>query len=625
MELRQENITPRPVELLAPARDAETAFEALIHGADAVYMGAPSHGARRSAANSIDDLRRVAEFAHRYGARLYVTVNTLVYEDEIPAVEALVWDLWRAGVDALIVQDMGLLRMNLPPIALHASTQCDTRGPEKARFLRDAGFSQIVLARELSADEIRAVASEVDVPLEVFVHGALCVCYSGDCQASYMLTGRSANRGECAQVCRFPFDLEDGRGRVLLKNKHLLSLRDMNRSASLAELLDAGASSFKIEGRLKDAAYVKNVVAAYRKALDEVIDANPERYRRSSLGRVELGFTPELDKSFNRGYTPYFLNTPSKPGKMATFGSPKWIGEEVGRVLSGGGRRYTARLKPGVELNNGDGLGFFDASGTFRGFRLNRQEKGTLHTATAVDIPPGSALYRNADSARQKLMAGTTASRRIALRGWLRMAGDRVALDLEDESGLRISVAADCEAQPAKTPQLQARLRALTKLGDTIYTMADGDMTDSVGDLFIPASLLAMLRRQGVEALALARAASYRRDTRKAPSEGLRWNGGQVLSRHDNVANSLARRFYEDAGAEVGAMAAEVERPAADTPRGEVRVMETRYCLRRELGACLKEGGAAKYPGELYITSSGNRFRLEFDCSRCRMRVLYAR
>ncbi len=625
MGLKQEKNKPRSIELLAPARDADTAIQAVLHGADAVYMGAPSHGARRQAANSLADILFAADFAHRYGARLYVTVNTLVYEHEIPLVEELVWDLYRAGVDALIVQDLGLLRMNLPPIALHASTQCDIREPGKARFLQDAGFSRLVLARELSLEEIRAVADVTDVPLEVFVHGALCVCYSGDCQASYLLTGRSANRGECAQVCRFPFDLEVASGRKLLCDKHLLSLRDMNRSARLADLLAAGATSLKIEGRLKDTAYVKNVVAVYRRALDEIIDANPGLYRRSSLGRVELGFMPSLDKCFNRGYTTYFLTTPETPGKMATFGSPKWIGEEVGRVLSGVGRRFSARLKAGVTLNNGDGLGYFDASGTFRGFRLNREERGVLFTASPVEIPAGSVLYRNSDSAMRKLMAGKTAVRRLPLKGMLRMAGKRIALDLEDEEGLRVSVAVDFDPQPAMTPQREARLRVLTKLGDTVYSMDAGDVTDAVGDFFIPASLLTSLRRQGVEALDLARAARHRCEPRRMLSAGLRWPGAPVLSRHDNVANSLARRFYEDAGAVAGAMAAEVERPSADTPRGEVRVMETRYCLRRELGACLKEGGAAKLPGELFLTSSGNRFRLEFDCARCRMRVLYAR
>lgn len=623
MEQTKEKNGPRPLELLAPARDAETAIQAVLHGADAVYMGSPSHGARRQAANSVADIRRAAGFAHRYGARLYVTVNTLVYEEEIPEVERLVWDLWRAGVDALIVQDMGLLGMNLPPIALHASTQCDTRGPAKARFLQDAGFSQLVLARELSIDEIRAVSEATEVPLEVFVHGALCVSYSGDCQASYMLTGRSANRGECAQVCRFPFDLEDASGRKLLRGKHLLSLRDMNRSARLAELAAAGASSFKIEGRLKDAAYVKNVVAAYRRALDAVIDANPALYRRSSLGCVELAFDPELSKSFNRGYTSYFLTSPDAPGRMATFGSPKWIGEEVGKVLSGAGRRFSARLKPGVTLNNGDGLGFFDESETFRGFRLNRIENGTLFTANAVDIPSGATLYRNSDSARQKLMAGDTAVRRIPLKAALRLAGSRLVLDLEDESGLRVSAAADVERQMAKTPQEAARLRVLAKLGDTVYSLAAEDVEDSLGELFVPASVLAQLRRDAVSALDTAREAHHRCEPRRPEAPSLRWPGSEPLTRHDNVANSLARRFYAEAGAEVGAMAAEVERPAPDTSRGEVRVMETRYCLRRELGACLKEGGAAKYPSELYLTTSGNRFRLAFDCARCRMRLLF--
>ncbi len=622
MEPKEEKTAAKAIELLAPARDVETAIQAVLHGADAVYMGAPSHGARHQAANSLADIQRAAEFAHRFGARLYVTVNTLVYEREIPQVEALVWDLYRAGVDALIVQDLGLLAMNLPPIALHASTQCDTRTPAKARFLQDAGFSQIVLARELSLEEIKAVADATSVPLEVFVHGALCVSYSGDCQASYMLTGRSANRGECAQVCRFPFDLEDKTGRKLLRDKHLLSLRDMNRSAMLADLLAAGATSFKIEGRLKDTAYVKNVVAAYRRALDAIIDANPRLYRRASLGSVTLNFEPRLDKSFNRGFTDYFLKSPSGAGKMATFGSPKWIGEEVGRVVSGAGKRLTARLKQGVTLNNGDGLGYFNAEGTFCGFRLNRFENGVLFPAAPVDIAPGSVLYRNSDTMRSKQMAGETADRRISIQATLRIAAGRLALDLKDESGLKVSAAVDCELQTARTPQADARLRVLTKLGDTHYSLIPEHVVDTVGDLFVPASVLASLRRHAVEALEIARAARHRCEPRRRPANPPRWPFEKSLSRHDNVANSLAAKFYEEAGAEVAEMAAEVSKPVPDTKNGEVRVMETRYCLRRELGACLKTADASKLPAELFLTSADNKFRLNFDCARCRMRVL---
>ena len=299
---------PARIELLAPARDAVIAMAAIDHGADAVYMGASHHGARADATNSIEDVRRACDYAHRFGARIYATVNTLVYDDELAAVEQLTHELYNASVDALIVQDLGLLRLDLPPIALHASTQCDLRTPEKARFLEALGFSQLVMARELTLDEIAAIRQATTVPLEAFVHGALCVSYSGRCALSYALKGRSANRGECAQLCRLPYDLVDGQGRILVEGKHLLSLRDLAQNDRLEQMMAAGVSSFKIEGRLKDMAYVKNVVAYYRRAIDKVIERHPDDYRRASTGTVELTFTPALEKSFNRGFTHYFLD-----------------------------------------------------------------------------------------------------------------------------------------------------------------------------------------------------------------------------------------------------------------------------------------------------------------------------
>ena len=338
-----ESSSARPLELLAPARTADIAIEAIRCGADAVYIGGPSHGARQSAPNSLEDIRRVVDFAHQFGARVYVTVNTLVYPDEIADVERLVADLYRIGVDALIVQDLGLLRMKIPPIELHASTQCDIRSAAKARFLAEAGFSQLVVARELTVDEMREIASSVDVPIEAFVHGALCVSYSGDCQAGFASAGRSANRGECPQVCRHRFDLVDSGGNVLIAGKHLLSLRDLNRSQSLAEMIEAGVSSFKIEGRLKDLDYVKNVTAYYRRELDRIIAASGGRYVRSSFGSSTVGFTPDLNKSFNRGFTEYFTRS-ARPGRMASIDTPKWQGEPIGTVLSNDGKRLKVKL-----------------------------------------------------------------------------------------------------------------------------------------------------------------------------------------------------------------------------------------------------------------------------------------
>ncbi|MDE7396533.1 MAG: U32 family peptidase, partial [Muribaculum sp.] len=371
---RNNHSAIRPLELLAPARNAEVARQAVLHGADAVYIGAAGFGARAAASNSFDDIKAVVEVAHSYGARVYVTVNTIVYDSELKGVEQMIRELYRVGVDALIVQDLGILRMDIPPIDLHASTQCDIRTHEKARFLESLGFSQLVLPRELSLEEIAAIRSATSVPLEAFVHGALCVSYSGDCQASQLTCGRSANRGECAQICRYAFDLYAGTSDYpVVRGKHLLSLRDLNRSDSLEAMAAAGISSFKIEGRLKDPAYVKNIVALYRRRLDAIIDSHPELYCRASEGITDLKFTPQADRSFNRGFTSYFLNgTPVDNPSMASPDTPKSRGQLVGTVRSvrDSGRIVEASLLH--PLANGDGLGYFSPDEGFVGFRINK-------------------------------------------------------------------------------------------------------------------------------------------------------------------------------------------------------------------------------------------------------------
>lgn len=378
----------RSIELLAPARNADVAIEAIKHGADAVYMGAGSHGARAAAGNSLDDIERVVKYAHIFGARVYVTVNTIVYDDELLQVEQLVRSLYNIGVDALIVQDMALLQMDLPPIALHASTQCDIRTPQKAQLMQAAGFSQVVLARELSLEETAAIHASVDVPLEAFVHGALCVSYSGDCQAGWALQRRSANRGECPQICRLRYDLLDADGRMLVKGKHLLSLRDLNRSKYIEEMLESGVSSLKIEGRLKDADYVKNITAHYRRLLDEIIGAHPDKYVRASYGSSKISFTPDVAQSFNRGFTTYFTKPLALSSRMASINTPKWSGVPVGTVKSVSPKFITAALS--TQLANGDGLGFFARSGEFVGFRLNRVDGNRLFPASAVSPEPGA-------------------------------------------------------------------------------------------------------------------------------------------------------------------------------------------------------------------------------------------
>lgn len=614
---------PREIELLAPARNMSTAIAAIDHGADAVYMGAPLFGARSQAGNSLDDISIVAGHAHRFGVRLYVTVNTIVYDSELPEVERLIWRLWRAGVDAVIVQDLAIKDLRLPPIALHASTQCDTRTPAKARFLESIGFTRLVLARELTVSEIRDIRNAVAADLEVFVHGALCVSYSGDCQASYAITGRSANRGECCQVCRFKFDLEDDKGNKLIQGKHLLSLRDMNRLDNLEELLEAGVGSLKIEGRLKDETYVKNVVAAYRSKLDAIIASHPDKYRRASYGISTLRFKPDLEAVFNRGFTNYFL-TGKKPekGSLATFGSPKWIGRPVGKMLHSEGRSLMAILTE--KLSNGDGLGYYTSQGEFQGFRLNRVEGNCLYPASKVDIPVGTVLYRNGDKAFGDLLSGKTAVRKIAVDLQLEIRNGMLLLSLSDESGAEATVAEEISLEKAKSPQLGRRRSELEKFGDTVYYPRH--IADECGDNFIAASILSRLRRKGVEALDAVHAATYKAEKPGKPASEIALPEGHIVTRHDNIANSLTAGFYAKLTgipAESLPQAIEVGQEIEDDAEDGIRVMQTRYCLRRELGKCLKTADGNKLPRDLYLTSDGKRFRLDFDCRNCLMNVFY--
>jgi len=604
-----------PLELLAPARTADIAIEAILCGADAVYIGAPAFGARAAAGNSVNDIARAVSFAHQFNARIYVTLNTIVYDSELQAVEALVRELYDAGTDALIVQDMAYLEMNLPPIALHASTQCDTRTPQRAALLEKAGFSQIVLARELTLDEIRAVRKTTTVPLEAFVHGALCVSYSGDCQAGFIATGRSANRGECPQMCRLPYRLCDADGHDLAPERHYLSLRDMNRIGLLADMADAGISSFKIEGRLKDAAYVRSTVAAYSSALDKLTSASGGRYTRRAQGHSDAGFAPHLGKVFNRGYTSYFLNTPRRaPGKIASLASPKSTGERVGTVLNVRGKSITARLT--AELHNGDGLGYFDASGRFAGFRLNKAEGQHLYAASDVHAAPGTALYRNSDKAYTDTVNAARPQRTIGLHMELRAVGsDRIALRIDDERGLMVEITSESPYQQASSPQADARRRTLERLGGSVYSLDSLD--DKLADRFVPASVLTALRRDAIAALDSAQRATYTCERRRPCHLTATDMRHIVTTYHDNVANSSAKTFYTRAGATVDELAAEVERP-----KGEIRVMRTRYCLRRELGACLRTPDGRRLSSPLFLKAPGIDYRLDFDCAACEMHVL---
>lgn len=568
---------------------------AIVHGADAVYIGASSHGARSKAANSVEDIAELVRFAHKFRARIYVTVNTLVYGNEQEQVRRMVWDLYRAGVDALIVQDMSLLRMDMPPIALHASTQCDTRTVAKARFLQDVGFSQLVLARELTIPEIRGICEAVSVPVECFVHGALCVCYSGRCAASQVSLGRSANRGECAQMCRMPYTLRNARGEILEKEKYLLSLRDFNASAHLVEMLEAGVSSFKIEGRLKDVDYVKNVTAAYRQAIDRIIEANPDKYIRSSYGRSVITYTPRLDKSFNRGFTDYFLGS-RRPSRMASLLTPKSMGELIKDVS---------------QLHNGDGISFFNSRGEYEGVNVNGVKNGRIIGSRPVMIPKGAEIHRTGDVEWRRVMAGETAERTL----WVDMRIDESGLTVRDERGLAVRIDLDVKKDIARNPMDPSKV--LGKLGGTVYRLRklENRLHPST---FIPASELARVRREALEMLDKANDTTYTYDYRHQENTDAMYPETELDAR-SNVVNDKAEEFYRSHGVKHIEKAVEQDRGYSGP------VMTTRYCILRELGACRRDrkdrNVRARFVEPLTISTGPHTFTLSFNCAECEMEL----
>lgn len=604
-------IKQRKIELLAPAKNLECGIEAINHGADAVYIGAPKFGARAAAVNSLEDIAALVQYAHLYNVRIYVTVNTILKEEELKETEKMIHALHRIGVDALIVQDMGITKLNLPPIPLHASTQMDNRTPEKVRFLWEAGFRQVVLARELSLREIKNIHTACpETPLEVFVHGALCVSYSGQCYVSQSCFGRSANRGECAQFCRLPFSLVDSDGKVIVKDKHLLSLKDMNQSDELEQLLDAGASSLKIEGRLKDVSYVKNVTAAYRQKLDAIFARRPE-YVRASSGMCRFEFKPQLDKSFSRGFTHYFLHGRNK--EIFSFDTPKSLGEEMGTMKEARGNYLTvAGLK---SFNNGDGVCYLDEQGRLQGFRINRVDGNKLYPQEMPRIKPRTVLYRNFDQEFERVLSRKSAERKIEVRILLTDNEFGFSLRLTDEDDNSITLAFPHEKELARTPQTENLKTQLAKLGNTPFE-AKVIEVEFADNWFLPVSVLADYRRQAVEKLIAARRINYRQElsvwkqTNHAfPQTTLTYLG--------NVMNTHAVSFYEEHGVQRIAMAYEKE--AVEN----AVLMFCKHCLRYSMGWCpIHQRVRSPFKEPYYLMSSdGKRFRLEFDCKNCQMKV----
>ncbi|MBR4594176.1 MAG: U32 family peptidase [Bacteroidaceae bacterium] len=608
----------KTIELLSPARNLECGIQAIKHGADAVYIGAGRFGARQAAGNSVEDIAQLTRFAHFYGAKIYVTVNTILKDTELADAEKLIWQLYEAGADALLVQDMAVLKMKLPPIALHASTQCDVRSADKVRFLAGCGFTRVVLARELSLDEIRSIHEACPkVELECFVHGALCVSYSGQCYASQYCFGRSANRGECAQFCRLKFDLVDSDNNVIVKGKHLLSLRDMNRMESLEELMDAGVCSFKIEGRLKETSYVKNVTAAYSKALDKVIERRQE-YRRASSGHSEVMFTPNVSKSFNRGFTDYFLY-----GRQADIWSPdtpKSRGELMGQVRVVG--RGWITVSGTGSFNNGDGLCYIGQDGELKGYRVNRVENGRiflyLDNGDMPSIKAGTDVYRNFDQEFEKALAKESASRKIVADILFEETATGYGVTMTDEDGNVATVTCDWKKEDARTPQENNIRTQLSKLGNTGFEAGKIEVKLG-GERFIPSSFLSDIRRQAVTLLENKRMDSYVRPVQGKADDKSNTYPVKELTYLGNVMNAQARTFYSDHGVEKVDCAFEKSAPDSAV------IMFCRHCIKRSLGICPKNRNQElKVHEPMYLVSQdGRRFGLRFDCSRCLMEVYY--
>ncbi|MGN0257135.1 MAG: U32 family peptidase [Bacteroides sp.] len=607
-------IKKRFIELLAPARNLACGLAAVDHGADAVYIGAPRFGARAAATNTTDDIGQLVAYAHRFGVKIYVTLNTILRDDELQEATEMVWQLYRLGVDALIVQDMSLLRLPLPPIPLHASTQMDNRTVEKVQFLAEAGFRQVVLARELSLQQIRAIHEAVpQVALEVFVHGALCVSYSGQCYASEACFGRSANRGECAQFCRLPFSLVDAEGRVMSRDKHLLSLRDMNRMERLEELLDAGVTSLKIEGRLKEVSYVKNVTAAYRHKLDELF-ARRREYQAAAWGRVNTTFTPQADKSFSRGFTTYFLD--GRGEEVASMDTPKSMGEQMGTLKEQRqGFVTVAGVKP---FHNGDGACYIDERGQMQGFRINRVENGRLYPSAPLPrIKPRTPIFRNYDQEFEKLLDRKSAERKMALRWSLWDVATGFVLEATDETGRRAALLFQSEKQRANTPQSEPIRRQLMRLGDTPYEVREPMDIRFSQPWFIPSSQLAEWRRKVLEALERVHRVTYPRELQRIRPTTHPWLSTTVTYA-GNVMNREARRFYEEHGVQQVAPAYEQQ------PVEGALLMRCKHCLRYTMGWCpTRQKGRSPFREPYYLVSNdGRRFQLRFDCKACEMQVV---
>lgn len=630
----------RKIELLAPAKNLECGIAAIDHGADAVYIGAAQFGARQTAGNSTDDIAELTRYAHQFGAAVYVTVNTIVYEKELAALEHLLKQLVEIGVDAILVQDMAVLEIykklkaeyvargyRMP--ALHASTQTDNRSADKVKWLKENGFERVVLARELSLEEITDIhKAHPDVELEAFVHGALCVSYSGACYASQYFFNRSANRGECAQFCRMAFDLKDSDGETLIEDSYLLSLKDMCQLDRLGDLLEAGVCSLKIEGRLKDANYVKNVVATYSEALNAYIAKHTGKYCRSSYGRCTYTFTPALEKTFNRGFTHYFFNGRQKD--ISSFNTPKAMGEYVGYVKEI--RRGSFNVAGTAMFANGDGLCFFNRQKKLEGFRVNRVENNRLYPLTMPkNLEPGMALYRNNDIEFERAMQGKTSTRKLQVRFVVDVVDGKLTFTATDECGRSANVVLNETPEKAQKSQHDNIVKQLEKLGNTVWTANEISINNSADEFFIPSSRLAAVRRELLEALENTPVANHtdKQAVDETATNSVSTNNTVYADTINiaNVANTTAQNYYAAHGVKNAPTAFELNSDykagSTTAPSAVPPLMTCRYCLRYALGYCVKNGGKRPTWHEpLHLEAkNGIRVRLAFNCAKCQMEV----
>ena len=606
----------KKIEILAPAKDLIQGIAAINSGADAVYIGAPQFGARSNATNSIEDVAELVKYAHLFYAQVFVVINTILYDNELETCRKMIWELYNIGVDALIVQDMAIMEMDLPPIILHASTQANNRDPKKIKFLKDAGMKRVVLARELNLHQIKEISDASNVELEFFVTGALCVSFSGNCYMSVANGERSANRGSCAQNCRLPYNLIDGNGDTLIKNSHLLSIKDFDVSDQIPNLIEAGICSFKIEGRLKDIVYVKNNVSYLRQKLDSFLEGNSDKYTKASSGKCTFTFDSSLDRSFNRGYTDYFVN--ERYQSIGSWESPKSKGQYIGKLIKTVGNSY--EIENGNLLNNGDGLCFINENNEADGIYVNRAENGFVFPNVLKEIKDGTFIYRNNDAAFIKVVEREdSAVRKIGIKLVLSENENGFELTATDEDGNVSSVSLEHPKEPTKNNEsIEENFKVnLAKTGFTPYVVDEITIQFS-GHWFLPISKINEMRRTVLEQLTETRLANYHREEQTIVKTSHPYPE-EKLDFMYNVANKSARKFYERHGV------AEIEKAfELQWDPGKSRVMTTKYCIKYELEKCPKyhkDTLGVKVKEPLVLKQGELEYKLKFNCKPCEMEI----